>query len=98
MASTDERLKCPRRHASRCAGPGDGAHHKPKRHRPKRASGTRYGDGRGRCAERPYWAVVNQIVVRPGAPLEGTVRVSGAKNSALKLMAATLLAEGDSRL
>jgi UDP-N-acetylglucosamine 1-carboxyvinyltransferase len=41
---------------------------------------------------------VNQIVVRPGAPLEGTVRVSGAKNSALKLMAATLLAEGDYRL
>ena len=28
-------------------------------------------------------------------PLEGTVRVGGAKNSALKLMAATLLAEGD---
>jgi len=33
--------------------------------------------------------------VRPGSPLSGTVRVSGAKNSALKLLAATLLAEGE---
>jgi UDP-N-acetylglucosamine 1-carboxyvinyltransferase len=41
---------------------------------------------------------VDQIVVRPGPPLEGTVRVGGAKNSALKLMAATLLAEGEYRL
>ncbi len=35
------------------------------------------------------------LVVRPGAPLAGTARVGGAKNSALKLMAATLLAEGE---
>jgi UDP-N-acetylglucosamine 1-carboxyvinyltransferase len=41
---------------------------------------------------------VDQIVVRPGPPLEGVVRVRGAKNSALKLMAATLLAEGEYRL
>ena len=33
-------------------------------------------------------------MVRPGSPLSGTVRVGGAKNSALKLLAATLLAEG----
>ena len=33
-------------------------------------------------------------MVHPGPPLEGTIRVGGAKNSALKLMAATLLAEG----
>ena len=33
--------------------------------------------------------------MRPGSPLSGTVRVSGAKNSALKLLAATLLAEGE---
>ncbi len=39
-----------------------------------------------------------QIIVRSGAPLEGTVRVTGAKNSVLKLMAATLLAEGSYRL
>lgn len=33
--------------------------------------------------------------MRPGSPLSGSVRVSGAKNSALKLLAATLLAEGE---
>lgn len=36
--------------------------------------------------------------MRPGPPLSGTVRVSGAKNSALKLMAACLLAGGRYRL
>lgn len=34
------------------------------------------------------------FVVRGGNPLRGTVRLSGAKNSALKLMAAALLSEG----
>ena len=34
------------------------------------------------------------IVVRPSGPLEGTVAISGAKNSALKLMAAALMAPG----
>lgn len=38
--------------------------------------------------------VPDRIVVRPGPPLAGTVRVCGAKNSVLKLMAATLLTEG----
>lgn len=37
---------------------------------------------------------VEQFVVRGGARLAGTVSVSGAKNSVLKLMAAALLAEG----
>jgi UDP-N-acetylglucosamine 1-carboxyvinyltransferase len=37
---------------------------------------------------------VEQIVVRPNGPLAGTVRVGGAKNSALKLMVACLLTEG----
>jgi len=37
---------------------------------------------------------VDRFVVRPGGPLHGTVRAGGAKNSALKLMAACLLAEG----
>ncbi len=32
--------------------------------------------------------------MRPGGPLSGSVSIGGAKNSALKLMAATLLAEG----
>ena len=36
-----------------------------------------------------------RIVVRRSGPLGGFVHVSGAKNSVLKLMAATLLAEGD---
>jgi UDP-N-acetylglucosamine 1-carboxyvinyltransferase len=38
---------------------------------------------------------MQQIIVRPGTPLSGTVRVGGAKNSALKLMAASLLCEGE---
>ena len=33
--------------------------------------------------------------MRPGGPLHGTVRAGGAKNSALKLMAACLLAPRD---
>jgi UDP-N-acetylglucosamine 1-carboxyvinyltransferase len=36
----------------------------------------------------------DRFLIRPGPPLAGTVRVSGAKNSVLKLMAACLLAEG----
>ena len=38
--------------------------------------------------------VVDEIVVEPSGPLRGTVSAGGAKNSALKLMAACLLAEG----
>jgi len=41
---------------------------------------------------------VNRFVVRPGPSLSGTVRVGGAKNSVLKLLAATLLAEGEHKL
>ena len=41
---------------------------------------------------------MDRFVVRPGPPLEGTVRVGGAKNSVLKLLAATLLAEGEHTL
>lgn len=37
---------------------------------------------------------LDRIVVHGGDPLSGRVRVGGAKNSALKLMAATLLAPG----
>jgi UDP-N-acetylglucosamine 1-carboxyvinyltransferase len=37
---------------------------------------------------------VERILVRPSGPLAGTVTVGGAKNSVLKLMAATVLAEG----
>jgi UDP-N-acetylglucosamine 1-carboxyvinyltransferase len=41
---------------------------------------------------------MSQILVRPGPPLAGEVRVGGAKNSALKVMAATLLAAGEYHL
>jgi UDP-N-acetylglucosamine 1-carboxyvinyltransferase len=37
---------------------------------------------------------LDRFVVRPSGPLHGTVRAGGAKNSALKLMAACLLCEG----
>src|SRR5476649_1662077 len=37
---------------------------------------------------------MDQFVVHRGSPLHGSVRAGGAKNSALKLMAACLLAEG----
>lgn len=37
---------------------------------------------------------MSAIVVRPSGPLEGTIAVSGAKNSVLKLLAATVLAPG----
>ena len=41
---------------------------------------------------------VNIIRVHGGHAIEGDVHVSGAKNSALKLMAATLLAPGTTTL
>jgi UDP-N-acetylglucosamine 1-carboxyvinyltransferase len=41
---------------------------------------------------------MDMMVIRGGAPLAGTVRVSGAKNAALPMMAAALLAEGRTRL
>lgn len=37
---------------------------------------------------------MDKMIIKGGAELNGTVRVSGAKNSALKLMFASLLAEG----
>jgi UDP-N-acetylglucosamine 1-carboxyvinyltransferase len=37
---------------------------------------------------------MDRFVVRPGRPLSGTVAISGAKNSVLKLMAASILCEG----
>ena len=40
----------------------------------------------------------DQFIVTGGARLQGSVRVDGAKNSVLKLMAAALLAEGRTRL
>ncbi|KAA5804682.1 UDP-N-acetylglucosamine 1-carboxyvinyltransferase [Alkalicaulis satelles] len=37
---------------------------------------------------------MDQIVIRGGRPLQGVIPISGAKNSALKLMAAALLTDG----
>ena len=41
---------------------------------------------------------MDRIIVRRSGPLEGVVRINGAKNSVLKLMAATVLAPGTYRL
>jgi len=41
---------------------------------------------------------VDKLRITGGRPLEGTVRISGAKNAALPVMAATLLASGVHRL
>jgi UDP-N-acetylglucosamine 1-carboxyvinyltransferase len=40
----------------------------------------------------------NQITIRHLGPLQGTIRVPGAKNAVLKLMAVSLLADGDYEL
>jgi UDP-N-acetylglucosamine 1-carboxyvinyltransferase len=40
----------------------------------------------------------DRYVVRPSSALEGTLAIAGAKNSVLKIMAATLLAEGTYRI
>ena len=41
---------------------------------------------------------MDKLLITGGRPLEGTVRISGAKNAALPVMAATLLAPGVHRL
>ncbi len=46
----------------------------------------------------PAECSISRLVVTGGSSLEGKVRVGGAKNSALKLLAAALLAEGHYRL
>src|SRR4051812_50085755 len=48
----------------------------------------------GRCPPPHPTAGVDVIRVKGGARLSGDVTVGGAKNSALKLMAVALLAEG----
>jgi UDP-N-acetylglucosamine 1-carboxyvinyltransferase len=40
----------------------------------------------------------DQITIRHLGPLQGTIRVPGAKNAVLKLMAASLLADGEYEL
>lgn len=59
------------------------------------ASSVRSLRGRRRAAEHPYDHPVTHMTVQGGVALSGSVSVTGAKNSALKLMAAALLAEGE---
>ncbi len=56
--------------------------------------------GRQPVCDGPYLSVMDsdRILIRRAAPLQGEVVVPGAKNSVLKLMAATLLADGVYRL
>lgn len=60
--------------------------------RPAAGSGAAHDVGSG-AAGTPTGAA-DRFVVQPSGPLSGSVRAGGAKNSALKLMAACLLAEG----
>ena len=41
---------------------------------------------------------MDKIIIEGGIPLEGEVQISGAKNAALPILAATLLAAGEHRL
>ncbi len=41
---------------------------------------------------------MDRLVIRGGRPLKGTVKIGGAKNAALPIMAASLLAPGEHRL
>src|SRR5216117_698380 len=64
---------------------------RPRSRRPRLASSS---PGSGCALPLPYHRAMDRLFVTGGARLEGSVRVSGAKNSALKLMAAALLAPG----
>ena len=37
---------------------------------------------------------MDKLIIQGGTPLEGEIRISGAKNAALPILAATLLADG----
>ena len=37
---------------------------------------------------------MDKLIITGGVPLEGEIRISGAKNAALPILAATLLADG----
>jgi UDP-N-acetylglucosamine 1-carboxyvinyltransferase len=41
---------------------------------------------------------LSKIIVEPGSPLKGSVRISGAKNAVLPILAASLLSEGNCML
>ena len=56
-------------------------------------SGGQFGHP-GATSPRPYNLDVDRLLISGGRPLRGEVAIGGAKNSALKIMAAALLAEG----
>ncbi|MEJ2593060.1 MAG: EPSP synthase, partial [Candidatus Thiodiazotropha sp.] len=41
---------------------------------------------------------MDKLIIRGGNPLSGDVRIAGAKNAALPILAATLLADGPMRV
>ncbi|MEW8586696.1 MAG: UDP-N-acetylglucosamine 1-carboxyvinyltransferase, partial [Candidatus Thiodiazotropha sp.] len=41
---------------------------------------------------------MDKLIIRGGAPLSGEVRIAGAKNAALPILAATLLSDGPMRV
>ncbi len=41
---------------------------------------------------------MNKLIITGGTPLQGSVRLGGAKNASFKIMIASLLAEGESRI
>jgi len=48
------------------------------------------------CAERVTrdLAIMDKLIIRGGVPLRGEINISGAKNAALPILAATILADG----
>ena len=69
-----------------------GCRRRRSRRLPGQAPGRPGSPGRYRAGR--HTGPVDRFVIRPNGPLSGTIRAGGAKNSALKLMAACLLAEG----
>ena len=54
-----------------------------------------YGLAELHCIDGENEPRMDKVVIRGGNPLVGTVRISGAKNSALPCMAAAILTEED---
>jgi UDP-N-acetylglucosamine 1-carboxyvinyltransferase len=57
-----------------------------------------HGYARSEYRRHEEETLLTKMIIRGGQPLRGTVRISGRKNAALPLIAATLLADGSSRL
>ena len=66
------------------AGAGDAASH---------SEGVR-ASRRGAAWRHPAGVRMDKLIITGGIPLQGEIRISGAKNAALPILAATLLADG----